>query len=137
MTGKHKICIDLEMHNLHPRPQLCRANWQSLNGLWQFCFDPEQRYQKPEDIHEWEHMIEVPFAPETQRSGIGDEGFHPFSWYQREFHTVLQSGRLFLHFGAVDYGAKVWVNKHYIGSHEGGYTPFKFDITHNYTVVYF
>jgi hypothetical protein len=37
--------------------------------------------------------------------------------------------RILLHFGAVDYLAKVWINDHLVGTHEGGHTPFTFDIT--------
>ena len=36
---------------------------------------------------------------------------------------------MLLKFGAVDYRAKVWLNGCYLGSHDGGYTPFSFDIT--------
>src|SRR5207237_2961815 len=34
-----------------------------------------------------------------------------------------------LHFGAVDYGATVWVDGRLAGAHEGGYTPFTIDLT--------
>ena len=37
--------------------------------------------------------------------------------------------RLVLHFGAVDHSATVWVNGTWIGTHDGGYTPFEFDVT--------
>src|SRR5205085_2918471 len=37
--------------------------------------------------------------------------------------------RLLLHFGAVDYSARVWVNGRIAAEHEGGYTPFYADIT--------
>ena len=40
---------------------------------------------------------------------------------------------LVLHFGAVDYAATVWVNGHAVVRHEGGYTPFAADITHELT----
>ncbi len=38
-------------------------------------------------------------------------------------------GRTILHFGAVDYSARVWVNGHLVAEHEGGHTPFSADIT--------
>jgi beta-galactosidase/beta-glucuronidase len=39
------------------------------------------------------------------------------------------SSRLLLHIGACDYRARLWVNGLPVGMHEGGYTPFHFDIT--------
>lgn len=130
MSLEHRPCIDLNIHNLHPRPQLCRKNWASLNGPWRFCFDGEGRFQRPADVGAWPLTIQVPFAPETELSGIADRNFHRVCWYEREFDVPeLSGGRLLLHFGAVDYHAKVWLNDTYLGAHEGGFTPFSFDIT--------
>ncbi|WP_141733704.1 glycoside hydrolase family 2 protein [Oligoflexus tunisiensis] len=131
MKEKYRTSLDLDLHQSHPRPQFCRKHWHSLNGPWKFCFDDEQKYRQPSDVLQWDHVIEVPFAPETERSGIRDTGFHSVCWYQREFELPLNNKEhLILHFGAVDYIAHVWVNQHYIGMHEGGHTPFRFDITH-------
>lgn len=122
----------------YPRPQLQRSNWISLNGPWKFTFDDEGRFTRPSDISEWPHTIEVPFAPESAKSGIGDTGFHPHCWYDREFDLPLSleesnaspAQRVLLHFGAVDYRARVWVNGQFVVEHEGGHTPFEVDITH-------
>ena len=114
----------------HPRPQLQRSPWQSLNGLWKFAFDDEGKCVQPSDLKEWTHLIEVPFAPESSKSGIDDRNFHLNCWYEREFATPEGDGRLLLHFGAVDYRARVWVNGQYIAEHEGGHTSFSLDITH-------
>ncbi|WP_013334479.1 glycoside hydrolase family 2 protein [Gloeothece verrucosa] len=113
----------------YPRPQLQRSHWQNLNGLWKFAFDDQGQWTQPDDVDVWTHNIEVPFAPESTQSGISDTGFHANCWYEREFPTPSYEGRLRLHFGAVDYHARVWVNGHYMGEHEGGHTPFSFDIT--------
>ena len=114
---------------LHPRPQLQRAEWHSLNGQWKFAFDDAGRHELPQDIREWPLRIEVPFAPECTRSGIGDTGFHPVCWYEREFEVPPGEGRVLLHFGAVDYACTVWVNDQQIAQHEGGHTPFRADIS--------
>ncbi|MBD2500637.1 glycoside hydrolase family 2 protein [Anabaena azotica] len=114
----------------HPRPQLVRSHWQNLNGLWKFAYDDEGQCVQPSDLKQWTHLIEVPFAPESTRSGIGETNFHPNCWYEREFTTPAGDGRLLLHFGAVDYRARVWVNDKYIAEHEGGHTNFSLDITH-------
>ncbi|MBD2018852.1 beta galactosidase jelly roll domain-containing protein [Leptolyngbya sp. FACHB-36] len=119
----------------YPRPQFQRANWLNLNGAWKFAFDDRRQWLQPIDV-EWTRTIEVPFAPESQRSGIADTQFHPNCWYEREFEldqtrsAHRSRSRVLLHFGAVDYHAKVWVNGQFIGEHEGGHTSFSFDITH-------
>jgi len=114
----------------YPRPQLVREHWQSLNGQWQFAFDDEERYKHPSDQIEWHATINVPFPPESQASGIGDRGFHKSCWYQRQFDVDPEGQRIILHFGAVDYQARVWVNGHLVMEHEGGHTPFSADVTH-------
>ncbi len=113
----------------YPRPQLVRDNWINLNGKWRFTFDDELRYARPEDVAEWTHEINVPFAVETELSGIEDTGFHRAVWYQREFEITPNDKRTILHFGAVDYAARVWVNGRLVVEHEGGHTPFQADIT--------
>ncbi|RYZ65805.1 MAG: glycoside hydrolase family 2, partial [Proteobacteria bacterium] len=119
----------------YPRPQLRRAEWTSLDGLWDFAFDPELRHRGPESVEEWPFKIRVPYAPECRLSGIGDEGFHPACWYRRGFEIpgladhVAAGGRVLLHFGAVDYSARVWINDVKVATHEGGHTPFSADIT--------
>lgn len=113
----------------YPRPQLVRDNWINLNGKWRFTFDDELRYAQPEDVAEWTHEINVPFAVETEMSGIQDTGFHRAVWYQREFEIMPNNKRTILHFGAVDYAARVWVNGRLVAEHEGGHTPFQADIT--------
>jgi beta-glucuronidase len=51
-------------------------------------------------------------------------------WYKRSFDYRLEAGkRLFVHFGAVNYQAEVYLNGHKLGRHEGGFTPFNFEVT--------
>jgi beta-galactosidase/beta-glucuronidase len=117
-------------HPDYPRRQFQRKNWLNLNGPWRFTYDDAGGATHPRHIDQWDHTIEVPFAPESRRSGIDDQGFHSDQWYQREFELRPSPGaHILLHFGAVDYSARVWVNDSYIGGHEGGHTPFEFDIT--------
>ena len=114
----------------YPRPQLRRSEWLNLNGAWEFALDPYMVWQRPGDVS-WRQVIEVPFAPETARSGIAESGFFNSCWYRRTIAApkLRQGERLFLHFGAVDYLSTVWIDGLWAGSHEGGYTPFSFDIT--------
>ena len=118
------------MHDFaYPRPQLVRDNWMSLNGPWQFAFDDKHRFKMPDAQMTWTHQINVPFPPESSVSGVDDQGFHKFCWYRREVEVPAHNGRTILHFGAVDYFARVWVNDYLVAEHEGGHTPFSADIT--------
>ncbi len=118
----------------YPRPQLVRSDWQSLNGTWDFDFDDEMA--EPGYSAPLGHQIVVPFPPESPASGIGKLGFHPVVWYRRIVRAADLSAagytagkRLILHFGAVDYRAEVWGGDSFLGRHEGGHTPFSFDVT--------
>jgi len=113
----------------YPRPQLERPQWVNLNGKWKFAFDNNRQFSSPSDIEHWPLEIVVPFPPESTASGIGDTSYHFCSWYEREFEVSPGDKRVLLHFGAVDYYARVWVNEHLVATHEGGHTPFWADIT--------
>lgn len=121
---------DPEASPAYPRPRLERDDWTCLDGPWEFALDPDAAWRLPAQVA-WHASIQVPFAPETEASGIGETGFFHACWYRREFvPPLLQPGdRLILHFGAVDHSATVWVNGRFAGRHEGGYTPFHADIT--------
>jgi len=116
----------------HPNPQWERKNWVSLNGKWAFDFDfglsAIERKAWEEPLNK---TITVPFCPESRLSGIGYTDFIPAVCYKRSFEIAESdlAGRVFLHFGAVDYKAYVYVNGILAGTHEGGYVSFSFDIT--------
>lgn len=117
----------------HPNPQWERETWKNLNGPWEFEFDfgcsaVERRLWEKE---RFDREILVPFCPESRLSGIGYTDFINGVAYRRNFELSQEelSGRVLLHFGAVDYEASVYVNGTLVGSHKGGYTSFCFDIT--------
>ena len=114
----------------YPRPMLAREHWQSLNGTWEFAIDRNADWTNPASVR-WDREIRVPFAPETEASGIGDTTFFHACWYRRTIpgEPLRRGERLILHFGAVDYRATVWVNGQVCAHHEGGYTSFQVDIT--------
>jgi len=114
----------------YPRPQMVRDQWQSLNGEWEFEFDDRHEFSLPSHPIPWSRRITVPFPPEAAASGIGDTGFHNACWYRHRFHVEGRGTRTLLHFGAVDYQARVWINNHMVAEHEGGHTSFTADITH-------
>ena len=99
----------------YPQPQFQRDEWLNLNGPWEFEFDDDNIGQKEHWAHggtDFSRTITVPFCFESQKSGIGEPGFHPYVWYRRVFllPDEWQGRGLLLHFGAVDYRATVWVN---------------------------
>jgi hypothetical protein len=114
----------------YPRPQLTRAEWQSLNGEWDFAIDPAADWADPSQVT-WKTAIRVPFAPEAPASGVANTLFYRACWYRRRVDVPPgpEGSRVHLHFGAVDYQATVWGNGRLLGRHQGGYTPFTFDIT--------
>lgn len=121
------------LRNEHPRPDRVRARWQTLNGEWDFAFDANKVGQKEKWYRTgaFDQRIQVPFAYQTVLSGIHSQEHVDVVWYARdvEIPSDMQSLRRLLHFGAVDYRADVWLDGQYLGGHEGGYTPFSFDIT--------
>jgi len=115
----------------YPRPGLERPDWASLDGPWEFAIDREALWRVPSQV-QWNATIIVPFAPESEASGIGDTSFYRACWYRRTVQVpqLRDNERILLHFGAVDYSAIVWINGHPAGLHEGGYTPFTVDMTY-------
>ena len=111
----------------YPRPQLKRDSYLNLNGYWDYAITSSDEMPSSYD-----GKILVPFSPEAPLSGVGhilqkDE----YLWYNR--HVVLpdnfKKGKIYLHFGAVDREASVFINGKDIYRHEGGYLPFSVDIT--------
>lgn len=105
----------------YPNPQFERTSYVSLNGPWLFSSPAVG-----------EREITVPFCPESRLSGIGFTDFIGECTYSRTFRIppAAAKERIFVHFGAVDYEAEVFVNGVRVGAHRGGYTPFAFDISH-------
>ena len=117
----------------HPLPQWERSTWKNLNGEWDFSFDfgksgVDRCFYEKKD---WEKKIIVPFCPESDLSGICYNDYMGAVWYHKtvDLTEVEVKGRVLLHFGAVDYDARVWINGTEVGRHKGGYTSFTFDIT--------
>ncbi|HIZ20254.1 MAG TPA: glycoside hydrolase family 2 [Firmicutes bacterium] len=127
------------MREEYPRPQFVREQYMTLNGAWDFAFDDqglslrEQWFRPGKAL---DRTIEVPFVYECPLSGLGCPGErHDTVFYKRRFTLppAWAGQRVLLHFGAVDYRARVYLNGVYLGGHEGGHAPFSFDITDSLT----
>ncbi len=118
----------------YPRPQLQRSSYLNLNGLWQFTSaqagDPVPFNQSLPD------SILVPFPIESALSGIMQST--DYAYYRRLFHlpSAWRKQRILLHFGAVDWQSKIYINGHLVCTHKGGYDPFTVDITDDVTFDY-
>ncbi len=119
----------------HPKPQFRRDRWRNLNGEWEFEIDNsdsgEARGMQDPAYPRFEGVITVPFCPQSRLSGVGNKDFMRAVWYRRTVNISGEelAGRVFLHFGAVDYKATVYVNGERAGEHTGGYVSFAVDIT--------
>ncbi len=114
----------------------------TLNGKWQVIIDPTNygaRYgigkdAKPKGKTEF---LEYSFNGSPTLNVPGDFNsqmpeltyFEATVWYKKLFTYHKTDKRLFIHFGAVNYLADVYLNGEKIGTHEGGFTPFQFEIT--------
>jgi beta-glucuronidase len=124
----------------------------SLDGPWRTIVDPygfgyydyrheakpdgffmDAKPKSPSDRVEYDFdtspTLEVPGDWNTQRESL--LYYEGTLWYRTTFDDP-RSGpatRLFVHFGAANYEARVWLNGRYLGSHEGGFTPFDFEVT--------
>ena len=113
-------------HSYHPTPQFKRNAFYSLNGKWDFCLNLNS------DTANYTETILVPFPPESSLSGVEKNVLPEHYMHYRKRFTLPDSfdkKKVFLHFGAVDQIAKITLNGHMLGEHEGGYTPFSFDVT--------
>lgn len=112
----------------YPRPIMERPDWKNLNGLWEYAILPRGKAAPIK----YDGEILVPFAVESSLSGVMKQvGSENELWYKTEFEipSDWDDKEMLLHFGAVDWKTDVWLNGIKVGSHEGGFTPFSFDIS--------
>jgi beta-glucuronidase len=131
-----------------PKPATLIANIagraiQSLDGTWRIIVDP---YEAGLGAHFWENrkpkdrnqLVEYNFDTSPTLNVPGDWNsqrpdllfYEGPVWYERTFlYQKRERTRTFLHFGGANYCSRVYLNGKKLGEHEGGFTPFDFEVT--------
>src|SRR6266481_4936522 len=109
----------------YPRPQMVRANWLNLNGIWQFQAGNTNDPVPTNQVLASE--ILVPFPIESAISGV--KQYYARSWYRRTFTVppAWSGQRIVLHLDAVDWESEVFINGQSAGVHRGGYDAAIYD----------
>lgn len=119
---------------LYPRETATRE-LKSLGGIWNLCFDPEQRGVEARFFERFPSAEAIEIAvPGSINEQVVDRAQHlnqGWVWYETPLRIPATWGgrRLFLRFGAVAQRADVYVDGRLLGSHEGGYTPFEVELS--------
>ena len=115
---------------------------QSLDGFWEMLLDPvgfgetNGKYQLPEvenaNFYTDRKILNYrPVIVPSSWTQLPDmKWYREIAWYIKRFDwQKIEGQRVFVRFEAVNYHSKVWLNGILLGTHEGGYTPFEFEIT--------
>ncbi len=103
---------------------------QELGKYWEFLIDKNENYKAEDLFASFDaEPIAVPASWNEQFAELRD--YLGIAWYKTSFNRPwgFADKAIFIRFGSVNYLAKVWLNGHYLGEHEGGHLPFEFDIS--------
>jgi beta-glucuronidase len=115
----------------------------SLSGAWQVIVDPYEtglsdRFYENRQPKNKQDLVEYSFDASGTLKVPGDWNSQRESllfyegplWYKKAFsYQTRPRTRAFIYFGAANYRARVYLNGQALGEHEGGFTPFNFEIT--------
>lgn len=133
-------------------------NTTSLNGVWNYIVDPYQtgfysfhldQYDKQEkpakgafftNYHavNKQELVEYDFdksptinIPGDWNSQVPELKYYEGNvWFKKSFdYNLAANKRLFVYLGAINYKADVYLNGKKLGTHEGGFTPFNYEVT--------
>ena len=124
------IYFEFPVSGAHPTVPSTPGRVLSLNGTWRFRTDPGAKLsQRRATAKQGSRPIRVPSPWEACYPSL--VSYDGVAWYWRRFRVPAdwKGMRIWIQFDAVDYSAEVWVNDVLLGNHEGGYTPFEFEIS--------
>ncbi len=131
---KFLVCLALLLQTIQLAAQQKQGDI-SLNGDWRFSLDFTQTGEErgwTKDRYSadsrWD-KVKVPHSFSADGRYLFFEGN---AWYRKRFNfqpAENAGNKVFLHFDAVFNRSEVWLNDQRVGAHEGGYTPFEFDVT--------
>ena len=99
----------------------------NLDGLWQYLVDEDAAFSI-DNLPSSDHWKEMQIPNNWQLAGL--ENYNGVVWFRRRFSFSPNVGkRVWLRFLGVDYFAQAWLNARRLGTHEGYFQPFEFDIT--------
>jgi hypothetical protein len=113
----------------YPRPQMVRTDWLNLNGPWDYALS---KNEETTPVTAYTGKILVPFSYCSVLSGVTKLlTQYDRLWYHRTFEVPggWKGKRVLIHFGAVSWETTVFLNGKQIGTHQGDYDGFDFDIT--------
>jgi beta-glucuronidase len=139
--------VDESLGNLFGRERI------NLSGEWRYIVDPLQeglatnessRYifaaekrQEPGGAlfeFDWDQQRVMQVPSDWNSAAPELELYQGMVWFRRTFDFFPDPDkRYFLYFEAADYHARVWFNGERVGKHEGGFTPFAFEITNRFS----
>ena len=122
LNGDWHIIVDPYGSGIYDFHQMVKKNGYFMNG------QPQQNGGLIEYNFGKSPSLRVPGDWNTQRESLFY--YEGIIWYQRNFpYSPTPGKRTFLHFGAANYRASVWVNTRFVCEHEGGFAPFDCEIT--------
>ncbi len=120
------------VHSSFAQYKISQPNAIPLHGEWSFALDPAEMGQagKWYDSKIDGNRFDKVTVPHCFSADLRYQFYNGTVWYRKTFPWKTTSGkRIILHFDAAYYKTNIWLNDQKVGVHEGGYTPFSFDIT--------
>jgi len=139
------ISLGLNAQNIYQSPN---RQTISLNGYWNYILDVYQtgnigfmplyknikqnsKTDRVEYNFDKSDSLIVPGSWNYQKTEL--YYYESSIWYRKTFsiNQLDQDSRYFLRISSANYISKVTINGQVLGEHEGGFTPFSFEITNN------